>query len=168
MRLAIAVALASCVGACGEGKSEAEIAQENALASEMVRDANEAAPILVDVVPEAILYPDIERYDIFGQACSYAPGTSMGARVIARQADAFMKVEGEVLRFVADPGSRELPMRSRSLYNGREYSLRLAIEGEGTPEEGSTESTLYEGTVYLRDRWDRVVYQGTGAVSCGS
>ncbi len=154
------------LGACAEGVSPEEEDLRDAEALAAVERANAIEPPLREVVPETILYPDIERHDLFGAACAYAPGTSLGARVIARQADAFMKIDGEIVRFAADPGSRELPLQTRSLYNGREYSLRLEIEGEGAPAAGGGEGTGYAGTIHLRDQWDRVVYSGSGTVSC--
>ncbi|WP_120078530.1 hypothetical protein [Aurantiacibacter odishensis] len=166
MRLPLIVCLAATLASCGDELSEAERAEQDREVVERVREANEAAPPLVQVVPEPILYPDMEAHDLFGLACSYAPGTSMGARVIAREADAFVKVDGDVIRFAADPGSRELPAKSRSLYNGREYSLRLNVVDKEADAE--TDTPFLEGTVWLRDRWDRVIYQGTGAVSCGA
>jgi len=169
MRWPVIICIAAVLAGCGEEMSEAEKAEQDRELVERVREANDTAPPLVEVVPEPILYPDIEANDLFGLACSYAPGTSMGARVIAREADAFVKVDGEMLRFAADPGSRELPANTRSLYNGREYSLRLDIQDKQAGEQvGDGGAVLYEGTVWLRDRWDRVIYQGTGAVDCGA
>ena len=135
---------------------------------ESVRLANDAKPSIVEVTPEPLLQPDIERWDLYGQACAYAPGTSLGARVIAREGDAFMKIDGELVRFASDSGSRELPMRTYSLYNGRAYSLRLEIADEGEEISVKSGPGNYEGTIWLRDRWDRVVYQGSGTVSCAS
>lgn len=167
MRPLTLIALPLVLSACNDKPSEAEVAAETAKAVESVERANNQAPLLIEVVPEAIEFSDIETHDLFGQSCNYSPGTGPSVRVIAREADAFMKVDGEILRFAADPGSRELPMRSRSLYNGLEYSLRLAVEGEGVDLGEEAESTQYEGTVWLRDRWDRVVYTGTGQANCG-
>ena len=130
-----------------------------------MEQANAVEPLVSEVVPETILYPDIERHDIYGASCAYAPGTSLGARVIARQADAFMKIDGEIVRFAADPGARELPYGTRSLYNGREYSLRLEIAGDGM--QSGEEVMEYEGTINLRDQYDRVIYSGTGTAQCG-
>ena len=155
------------VAGCDQGPSPAEQSAEDERIVEMVRAANDEPPPLEEVIPEAIGFPDIEKEDLFGLACSYAPGTSMGARVIARETDAYMKIDGEMVRFAADPGSRELPGNSRSLYNGRTHSLRLEIEGTGSEDPQSTEVTLYQGTIWLRDRWDRNVYIGSGTVSCG-
>ncbi len=154
------------VAACGEAPLEAERESENAALAERVREANEAGPPAEQVVPETIGYPDMEANDLLGLACSYAPGTSMGVRVIARETDAWMKIDGELVRFAADPGSRELPANSRTLYNGRKYSLRLDI-GEPVAE-GEIEDATYEGTMWLYDRWDRVVYTGSGTANCGA
>lgn len=156
------VALAACQGEM----SEEERAAADAAAAERVREANDAPPPMVEIVPDAIGYPEMEANDLLGLACAYAPGTSMGARVIARETDAYMKIDGEMERFVADPGSRELPAKTRTLYNSREYVLRLAIEDEVA--QGEIEDTNYEGTIWLYDRWDRIVYTGTGTVNCGA
>ena len=40
---------------------------------------------------------------------------SNGALLLDREADAFVKIEGEIHRMAADPGSRELPMHTRSV-----------------------------------------------------
>ena len=122
---------------------------------ERVRQANEEGAPIEPIVPDIISAADRETNDLLGDACIYMPGTSMGERVIAREADAFMKIDGEMVRFAADPGSRPLPANTRTLYNGRGYALRLAIEENG------------EGTVFLYDRFDRTVYTGSGAVDCG-
>ncbi|MGB3796989.1 MAG: hypothetical protein WA957_11870 [Alteraurantiacibacter sp.] len=162
MRLPVIILAGLAVASCGGDElNQDERAEQDRAVIEKVRNANEAAPPLIEVVPEPILYPDLEANDLFGLACSYAPGTSMGARVIAREADAYVKLDDEMLRFAADPGSRELPAGTRSLYNGREYSLRLEVYDKESGE-------LFEGTVWLRDRWDRVIYQGTGAVDCSA
>jgi len=157
---------------CGDDVAPEDRAAADERDVAMVEAANKAAPPLRQVTPEPILLPDIERYDLLGEACSYAPGTSLGARVISREADAFMKIDGEIERFSADTGSRELPMHTRSVYNSGDYSLVLALkedgieasaQGEGEPR---SERVNLEGTVTLRDAYDRVVYEGTGLAQC--
>ncbi len=157
------LAIAACEEAPDEEQGDAEV---DRIVAE-VEAVNNAAPPIEEKVPDAIGYPDIETHDMFGQACAYAPGTSLGARVIAREDDAFVKVDGDVIRLVADPGSREMPSSTRSLYNGSKYSLRLTIDSEAREDPVSIGTMLYDGTMYLRDSWDRVVYQGAGLVSCG-
>lgn len=160
--LAPALGCAACSSETDEG--EQEMIDQQVIAE--VEKANEAEPPLREVVPEPILYPDIERHDLYGAACSYAPGTSLGARVIARPADAFMKIDGKMVRFAADPGARQLAQETRSLYNSREYSLRLDLNeaGEGSEPDAAT----YAGDIVLRDSYDRIVYRGTGEAQCGA
>jgi hypothetical protein len=142
--------------------------EEQALANErdiaLVEEANSAMPPLRLVTPEPILLPDIERYDLLGEMCSYAPGTSFGVRVIAREADAFMKIDGEIERFAADPGARELPMHTRSVYNAKDFSLVLALR-ESAVEDNDARAD-YEGSVTLRDAHGRVVFEGSGLAQC--
>ena len=127
MRKLLVLAGTALLAGCGDDVTPDEQAAADERDIAMVEDANKAAPPLRLVSPEPILLPDIERYDLLGEACSYAPGTSLGARVIAREADAFMKIDGEIERFAADPGARELPMHTRSVYNSKSYSLRLDL-----------------------------------------
>jgi hypothetical protein len=165
MRRILAIAVLLLAG-CQDEPTPEEKAAEDERAIAMVEAANDAKPPLELVTPDPILLPDIERFDLYGTGCNYAPGTSLGTRVIAREADAFMKIGGEVVRLAADPGSRELPMHSRSLYSGKDYALRLEIHNDGEPANGG--SVNYEGTVTVRDAWGRVVYEGTGLAQCRS
>jgi hypothetical protein len=151
---------------CERELTPEEQAQRDERDIALVEQAGRVLPPLRQVTPEPILYPDIERYDLYGAACNYAPGTSLGTRVVAREADAFVKIDGEVLRFAADPGSRELPLRTRSLYNGRNHVLRLQIDGEG--EQTGMETVNFEGSVTLLDAHGRVIYEGSGLAQCGS
>jgi hypothetical protein len=165
MRRALAFAALTLAGCERELTSE-EQAQRDERDIALVEQAGRVLPPLRQVTPEPILYPDIERYDLYGAACNYAPGTSLGTRVVAREADAFVKIDGEVLRFAADPGSRELPLRTRSLYNGRNHVLRLQIDGKG--EQAGMETANFEGSVTLLDAHGRVIYEGSGLAQCGS
>lgn len=165
-RAILAVSLVA-LAACAQEPTKEELADEAERAIAVVERINNTPPPVVEVIPEAISYTDIEKHDMFGAACAYAPGTNLGARVIAREADAFVKVGGEVMRLAADPGASEMPSSTYSLYNGTTYSLRLTIESEGREDPVSIGTTLYDGTMFLRDSWDRVIYQGDGLVSCG-
>jgi hypothetical protein len=155
----------SLLAGCSDEVSPEEQAAANERDVAIVEAANKAPPPVQLITPEPILLPDIERYDLLGEACSYAPGTSLGARVIAREADAFMKIEGQIERFAADPGARELPMHTRSVYNSKDYSLVLALR-EDTAE--GQQRASYEGSVRLRDAHGRVVYEGTGEAQCAA
>lgn len=168
MRLAL-ILIPLALAGCAEEITPEQQKMLDDQAVAMVERANAIEPPLAEVVPETIAAAEIDRYDLDGAGCSYAPGTSLGVRVVARPADAFMKVGDEVLRFAADPGSSELAAGTRSLYNGRTHSMRLEIaaQSEQTEQaEGEGEAPQMEGTITLRDSWERVVYTGTGIVSC--
>ncbi len=162
MRSAVLIA-AMTLAACNDLSPE-EQAQRDARDVAMVERANDTMPPLEQITPEPIQFPDIERYDLDGTGCNYAPGTSLNTRIMAREVDAYAKIDGEMIRFAADPGARELPGNTRSLYSGREYSLRLRIDGEGTTADSG--STNYEGSITLFDAYDRVVFEGTGLAQC--
>jgi hypothetical protein len=166
MRGKVAIAALLVLAACKREPTPEEQAMADARDVAMVEAANEVMPPLEEVTPEPIQLPDIERFDLYGEACNYAPGTSLGTRVVAREADAFVKIEGEVHRLAADPGSRELLLHTRTLYSGKEYSLRLTMEPQDSAEGEGEETTDYEGSVILRDQWGRVVYEGTGLAQC--
>jgi len=163
----LAILPALLLASCGAQEPTPEDLAANAERDvAMVEEANNAPPPVRPVLPEPITFQDIEEHSILGAACNYAPGTSLGTRIIAREADAFAKLEGEVIRFAADAGSSELPAKSWSDYDGREFSLRLAVEGEGRSAGGNGGKTNYTGTIDMRDRWNRPVYNGTGLVQC--
>ena len=163
MRRFILIAPAFLAGCHGQPSDHRAAENQHEIAQ--VKAANSALPPVQEVIPEPITDADIQRYDLLGQSCAYAPGTSLGTLVIAREADAFAKIAGEVERFAADPGSRALPQRSRSLYNSKNYSLRLGITG--SPSQTENRQADYEGTVELRDPHGRLLYSGTGLARCG-
>ena len=166
MRTHWAVAALLVLTGCDNEPTPEEQALSDARDVAMVEEANDVTPPLELVTPDPILFPDIERYDLLGEACNYAPGTSLATRVVSRESDAFLKIRGEVHRLAADPGSRELPQHTRTLYSGKEYALRLSISNQAEGDTDSDGQTNYEGTVQLRDRYGRVVYEGTGLVQC--
>jgi hypothetical protein len=160
-RLALAAFL--LLAACKPDAEER--AERNQRDVEMVQKANNTMPPLEQVAPEAIGYAEMERYDLSGAACNYAPGTSFGTLVIARADDAFMKIRGKIQRFAADPGSRELPQKTRSLYNSKEFSLKLSVNGQGQLVPGQSGAD-YDGAVTLYDPHGRVVFEGSGLTRC--
>lgn len=158
--LGAALALAGC----GDEISPQEQEEADALAVAMVEEANAAPPPLEELVPEAILETDMQAEEMGGERCIYSPGMNHGVLVVARQVDAYMKIDGMLVRFAADPGARQLPFETRTLYNGRQYQLRLDMPRN--QESDPPASGEYDGSVNLFDQWDRVVYTGIGPVTC--
>ncbi len=166
MRKILPLLSLAILSACAEEPSPEEQAVEAATRNALVEKGNATLPPLELVEPQPIQYPDIERHDLFGAGCNFAPGTSVGTRVIARPVDAYMKIDGEMVRFAADSGARELPLGTRSRYLGRAHELQLELSGEGT--QSGSETVDYQGIVTLRDEHGRIVYRASGLAQCGS
>lgn len=136
-------------------QSAADVEQEIAL----VEQANNAPPPVRDIVPEAIGGPDMMQHQLSGEGCNYAPGTSLGARVLAGPQDAWMKIDGKMTRFAADAGAQQLAAGSWNRYLGAGYELQLALDDDPSDHH-------HDGTITLRDPHGRVVYRGAGYAQC--
>jgi hypothetical protein len=148
------------VGACGE---EPRTAEEIARRTAEIERVNEGVALPVE--PQRITYPDMERYDLLGPSCAFAPEGSMAPVALAKEDAAWMKVRGEMVKFAPDPGVQKGPALAWTKYDGREHSLRLGL---GAEVDGSTSPTgkRYEGTLELRDGKDRTVFTANGMIQC--
>ena len=155
--------LALSVAACGP-TAEEEAERQEAIAK--VQAGLE--PPVEQLELDPIRYPEIEKHDLYGAGCSFAPdGGGISAVAIAMADEGYLISEGELLRFAADAGSRELPYLAREKYTGREYAFTLKLDDtEG--EQSGEETTDYRGTLNVRDGMDRTVYEATGLVQCGA
>ena len=68
MRAGVGVAIVLVLAGCGDEPSPDEQAQSDARDVAMVEAANNVMPPLEQVTPEPILLPDIERFDLYGEA----------------------------------------------------------------------------------------------------
>ena len=102
--------------------------------------------------PQVILFPDIEKNDLYGPNCAFAPeGHGIGAVAILRKEDGYMKLRDKLVRFAADSGSAELPMGARSRYTGMEHTFVLTpdkVIGAGGGKGRLVVTNLHEITVY--------------------
>lgn len=161
MRLVISLgvlALAAC-------SSEPDEAERQAAVAEVV--ANQEAPPEV-LEPRPILYPEIEKYGLYGAGCNFAPDEGgLGAIALAMADEGYMKRGEEILHFAADKGSDELPYLARRKYDGKDYSFSLELDrASGAP--SGEETSDYSGALTVKDGKDRVVYRATGIVQCGA
>lgn len=115
----------------------------------------------------AITFPDVERENLFGAGCNFAPkGGGMGAIAMAQNQAGYLKIDNKVVRFAPDAGSKELFYGARQKYTGTSNSFELVLDGEG--KQSSYEVTDYSGRLVVRDSADRVVYDAQGLVQCGA
>ena len=162
MRWAIGLVVVA-LAACGP-TAEEEAERQEAIAK--VKDGLE--PPVEELVLDPIRYPEIEKHELYGAGCSFAPdGGGISAVAIAMADEGYMISDGELLRFAADAGSMELPYLAREKYTRREYSFTLKLdEAEGS--QSGDETFDYRGTLNVRDSLDRTIYEAPGLVQCGA
>jgi hypothetical protein len=162
----IAIALV-LLAACAPHKSAAEKRAEEDRAIAQVNAAQSAKPPVTKIAPQPILFADIQKYDLFGAGCAFAPGGSMGAVLLTRAKSGTMKIADKMVRFASDPGSTKLPLDTVSRYVGKEMALSLThTDSPGT--RASDELIRWPGHLVVTDPFDRVVYEADGQVECGA
>lgn len=119
------------------------------------------------VTPEKILYPDIERYDLFGAGCNFAPEGSMAAVALAQPSKGFMKIDGDLIAFAPDAGSGDLPLGTKGKYTSKAWSFVLDIGAEEGEQAGS-ETVNFPAHFVLRNDRDQIVFEANGVAQCGS
>ncbi len=151
------------LAACTPEKSAAAKRAEDDRAIAQVNAAQEIKPPPTPIEPQPILFGDIQKYDLFGAGCAFAPGGSMGAVLLTREKVAYLLLDGRPVRFASDPGSTKLPLGTFSRYVGKERALSL------TRTDGAAgEATRWAGHLVVTDPYDQVVYEADGQVQCGA
>ena len=158
------VLLAACNSAPEETPAQKNAREEAKIAA--VEQAQEIPPMPIQLEP--IGYPDIEKHDLFGASCAFAPeGGGIGALVLAMEGGAYVKTDGKITRLAPDAGSPELPLGARGRYTGKQYSLVFDLaEGEGKQE--GIETVNYPARLVVGNERDQIVYQANGIAQCGS
>ncbi|MFA9199692.1 MAG: hypothetical protein ACEQR8_00690 [Cypionkella sp.] len=159
-------ALVLALAACGdEGPTAAEKARMDDADVAAVKAAQVPPP--TPVTPDKILYPDIERYELFGAGCNFAPAGSMAAVALAQPARGYMKIDGRLESFAPDAGSGDLPLGAKGKYTAGAWSFVLDLAEEEGQQSG-TETVNFPAHFILRNQYDQVVYQADGTAQCGS
>ena len=151
------------LAACSE---EEPTDEERAARMAEIERINEG--VAMPIEPEKILYPDIERAELFGASCAFAPeGGGMAPILLAMEDAAHMKIGGEIVSFAPDAGVRKGPQVAWTKYDGRAASLNLGL-GKELGQTGDGGVVRYEARLTLRDGHDRVVYDAPGEAQCGA
>ncbi len=151
------------LAACAPEPTAAERRAADDRAIAQVNAAQTAKPPPQMIAPQAILFGDIQKYDLFGAGCAFAPGDSMGAVLLTRNKTAYIKIEDGLFRFASDPGSAKLPLDTFSRYVGKEMALSLT-RADG----GAGEAARWAGHLVVTDAFDQVIYEADGQVQCGA
>lgn len=150
--------LAGCEEAPDPAKVAADVAEIEAMHD---------MPAVQAVTPERISYTDIEKNNLFGAGCGFAPDGGLAIVFLAQEDHGFLKLDDKILDISPDKGSAKLPMPGYEKYGGGEFTVALSVDQTGGEQEG-IESTKFPGSMTVRDSKDRVVYEKTGTLGCGS
>lgn len=168
MRIALVLTGLSLLAACGEPElSPQEQERRDAAAVAEVEAAQ--TPPAMPIDPQAISFADIERENLFGAGCAFLTGAGGGDPIVLTQrGEGYMKLDGAIVRFAADPGSDDLPLGTRRKYTGGEYAFEVIMD-PGSGSQSGMETVDYPGSrLTVRDGRSRTVFQADGLVQCGS
>ena len=161
MRVSI-VLLAVTLMACSNEPNE----QERAAAVAEV-EANRVPPP-EELQLEPIRYREIEKNELYGTGCSFAPdGGGMSAVALAMAETGHFLRGDKLITLAADKGSPELPYLARRKYDGAAYSMTLDLD-EAEGEQSGEETSDYPATLTIRDASEQVVYRKSGIAQCGA
>ncbi|GGD93713.1 hypothetical protein GCM10011515_11890 [Tsuneonella deserti] len=119
------------------------------------------------VQPGTIGMPDIEKFDMFGAGCSFAPGKGIATVALLQAERGFMKIDNKIVVFAPDAGSGDLPLGAKGKYTGGAWSFILDLASEEGKQSG-IETVNYPARLVLRNDHDQIVYQEDGTAQCGS
>ena len=161
MRILI-VLLALTLTACSNEPNE----EERAAAVAEV-EANRVPPP-EELQLEPIRYREIEKNELYGTGCSFAPdGGGMSAVALAMAETGHFLRGDKLITLAADKGSPELPYLARRKYDGAAYSMTLDLD-EAEGEQSGEETSDYPATLTIRDASEQVVYHKSGIAQCGA
>ena len=151
---------------CADEPASTE-AQDRADAEAVAQVLAQQTPPPVELALQPITYVDIvENSAMTGTGCSFTPGGEEDPFAILSDGVGFVKYEGSIQRLAADAGTKEGPFGTREQYDGREYSLSIAID-QARKEGESEASWAAPATLTMADGYDREVARSEGRVGCG-
>lgn len=161
MRVSI-ILLALTLTACSNEQNE----EERAAAVAEV-EANRVPPP-EELQLEPIRYREIEKNELYGTGCSFAPdGGGMSAVALAMAETGHFLRGDKLITLAADKGSPELPYLARRKYDGAAYSMTMDLD-EAEGEQSGEETSDYPATLTIRDASEQVVYRKSGIAQCGA
>lgn len=155
--------LALALAGCGDSAPDPEAVAADVAEIEAIHDTPPVQP----VSPERISYTDIEKNNLFGAGCGFAPDGGMAIMFLAQESHGFIKLDDKIVTLAPDKGSAPLPLGAFAQYVGREFSVALELD-QTKGEQDGIETTKFPGKMTIRDMKERVVYDADGTIGCGS
>lgn len=127
---------------------------DNRDASKIVAEVNRGPSFQIE--PRPILEAEVKQLGFRSAGCVFSPGAGgNGAMVLAMKEAGYMKFGGEIVRFAADSGSRELREGVRTRYFGNTHLFLLSL----TDQQGGAH-------LIVEDHNDQVVFDSYGKIWC--
>lgn len=148
----LAIALALLTAACNGQTPEEKAAADSRAVAEVEAIQKVRPP--VQPLELGAVNPNVRRvYKLGGSDCAFATDPNPGAfpLLIVGGPKAVLLIDGEPAVFAADSGSPEVTAGVHARYVGRSYSAQFARQPD---------------RVTIRDRFERIVYQAPGTLSC--
>ncbi|HZF46310.1 MAG TPA: hypothetical protein VEZ26_08240 [Sphingomonadaceae bacterium] len=147
------------LASCGEETTD----KRETIDSETVDRALAGKAIPIELEP--IRLPDIEKHQLYGTSCAFAPeGGGLGAVAMAMEDAGYLKIRKEVRRFAADKGSAKLLFGTYVQHDGLANSFDMEPVGQVPQVDGG--SVTFPGRLTVRDDHERIVYERAGEIQC--
>ena len=148
MRKAV-LPLVVVLAACGEQSSKVEQTSANA------------------VLPQKILYPDIEANELYGLSCAFVPeGGGIGAIALAMPEGGYLKLADKILKL--EPANPDQPIGPPQMaFRGKEQSFTLSLDEASFRRDGF-ETAIYDARLSITDKGGAQLYSASGMAQCGA
>jgi hypothetical protein len=166
MRLALCAVGVLAMTGCGEGKSPAERAAEDARAIAQVEAINSGKPPVVPVTLEPLAETDLATARRSGAGCGFMIERGDRPLVFSGASRAVARIEGKAVSFASDPGGAKLPLETWGHYVGKQQSLVIELLGETSAAPGQSDQR-WPARLTLRDANNQIVSTTGGTLVCG-
>lgn len=153
------------LSACSPEPTPDQKAAQDAHDIAQVEAVQRQTPPPKPIAPLPIVYDDMQKHGLFDSGCAFAPGSSIGAVLLAQDMAAYLKLGGRMVRLAADPGSTRIPPSAWSRYTGKEFAISLTRLA-ATNEADDNANLRWSGRLTVTDAFEQVVYNEDGQVQC--
>lgn len=167
VRAALSLGLLALLAACDAAPSPRQQASEDAAAIARVKAAQDERPPVEAVTLLHVPADDAGQIGASSAGCRLTVDQGGDPVVIAGPRRAVIRTGTAVTTLAADEGSAKLPLGTWSHYVGKGLSISLE-KGAGSGAAPGIDALEWPARVTVRDAWSRIVYTGTGTLSCGA
>ncbi len=166
MRLALCALGVLAITGCGQGKSPAQQAAEDARAIAQVEAINNSKPPPVPVALEPLHEGDLAIARRSGTGCGFMIAGADQPLAFSGAQRAVVRIDGRAVSFASDPGGPKLPLDTWGHYVGKEQSLAIDPLGKAIAAPGQSDQR-WPAQLTVRDPNNQTVFTTGGTLVCG-